>query len=471
MTRYRVTLEGARVHTQTWDHALNVDGWADEIYSVCSVKVVEQPGRVLREDTTRSKTMGDVNGFRDRIKAGSATRNGGIQRGDDIPYPDPWVRKSDISGDKFPMVVFEGDLTPERAVTLIPSIWEWDGGDDIFNSWGSVIAANSGAIVAATVNIISAIKGKPSKELGDFLKSNLDMGLQSLFLTLQTFTGQAKDRPIGMSKDGSKYAFSPPVLIVTSEVAEYVLNSSVGFGNGVLSLRYKDDSSIGGADYQLFVSIEKLDGGSTTPSIKLDLWLKALYEDLLGRAPDQGGLQYWLDLMKQGTTFDTVASGFLRSPEYCTQRVMEFYRRYLDREGEPEGVEYWKNILVSGVSFQQVIMGFCDSPEYKTKHPIPDAFVKSLYQKILDREGEPAGVAGWIEAVNTYGSAFAIGGFLRSLEFAIKRSQEYYRKFLRRESEGEPSGHADAITRGTPLQDIIRGFVTSEEYKQKSQSR
>jgi hypothetical protein len=44
------------------------------------------------------------------------------------------VRKIDVYGDRFPMVVFEGDLASDRAVTLIPSIWEWDGGQDMFKN-------------------------------------------------------------------------------------------------------------------------------------------------------------------------------------------------------------------------------------------------------------------------------------------------------------------------------------------------
>jgi hypothetical protein len=32
MAWYDVTLEGFTVHTQTWDHAFNIDGWADEVY-------------------------------------------------------------------------------------------------------------------------------------------------------------------------------------------------------------------------------------------------------------------------------------------------------------------------------------------------------------------------------------------------------------------------------------------------------
>jgi uncharacterized protein DUF4214 len=465
MTKYRVALEGVRVAQQTWDHALNVDGWGDEIYAVCSVKVIQQPGTTLRDDTTRSKTMGDINGFNARVKVGTATTHGGIKSGDDIPYPQPWVRKSDVYGDRFPMVVFEGDLTSDRAVTLIPSIWEWDGGQDIFTSWGSLIAQNTGSIVAATLNIISAFKGKPDKTLGDFVKSNLDMGLQSLYTMLSGITGQAKDRPIGMTKQGDGYVFSGArAVVISSDVAEYILNSSVGFGNGVVSLLYQDDPAIGAANYQLFIRIEKLG-----PDIKPELWLQALYRDLLNRTADPGGLQSWVNFLSQGHSYSEVANGFVRSQEYAGITVDALYKQYLDRNPDPGGRTTYINFLTSGgASIQRMIISLCDSVEYKGKHPVPDAFVKSLYEKILGREPEPGAVKN--NSIHTGRStALVIGDFLLSQEYAIQRSEQYFQKFLKRSAQ-EPTTWAASITHGTALQDIIIGFVSSQEYIQRSQS-
>jgi len=40
------------------------------------------------------------------------------------------------------------------------------------------------------------------------------------------------------------------------------------------------------------------------------------YHDLLGREPDDAGLQYWLRCYQQGVSFDEIKEGFLSSQEY-----------------------------------------------------------------------------------------------------------------------------------------------------------
>lgn len=45
-------------------------------------------------------------------------------------------------------------------------------------------------------------------------------------------------------------------------------------------------------------------------------WITALYEELLGREPDGGGMSSWLAFMAAGHTIDEVRAGIIASPEY-----------------------------------------------------------------------------------------------------------------------------------------------------------
>jgi hypothetical protein len=118
---------------------------------------------------------------------------------------------------------------------------------------------------------------------------------------------------------------------------------------------------------------------------------------------------------------------------------------------------------------QEAIVGLCDSTEYRSKHPVPNEFVRSLYIKLLGREPETGAVQGNpIHAGRN--TADVIRDFLKSEEYAVQRSTHFYRRLLQRDSS-EPSGHAWAIQNSEPLQNVVKGFMTSEEYRAKATSR
>jgi TP901 family phage tail tape measure protein len=48
--------------------------------------------------------------------------------------------------------------------------------------------------------------------------------------------------------------------------------------------------------------------------------LTDLYQELLGRAPDQAGLNFWMQQLQNGVTFNTIADFFKNSPEYAAHQ-------------------------------------------------------------------------------------------------------------------------------------------------------
>ena len=94
--------------------------------------------------------------------------------------------------------------------------------------------------------------------------------------------------------------------------------------------------------------------------------MESLYNKLLGRQSDPGGLQYWVNQINSGrnTTAQVINPGFLRSREYTLQRINESYQKYLGRQPDSGGLDFWANKLQNGVSMQEVTKGFVTSAEY-----------------------------------------------------------------------------------------------------------
>jgi V8-like Glu-specific endopeptidase len=126
-------------------------------------------------------------------------------------------------------------------------------------------------------------------------------------------------------------------------------------------------------------------------------WVRGMYQDLLGRPPDDAGVQFWLARLAQGVTPAQVAYGFAASAEREGQRVTADYATFLKRVPDPSEVAYWVSRFLTGVSNEDVIAGFISSPEYYKLHVNNDAaWVGALYQDVLGRTASPDEIDGWL---------------------------------------------------------------------------
>ncbi|GGZ06242.1 DUF4214 domain-containing protein [Pseudoduganella plicata] len=96
-----------------------------------------------------------------------------------------------------------------------------------------------------------------------------------------------------------------------------------------------------------------------------------LYQAAFDRAPDKGGLGYWLSQQQKGLSLDDVAQNFLQSKEfverYGVQSNAEFvstlYHNVLHREGDAGGFAFHVGTLDAGASRANVLSTFSESPE------------------------------------------------------------------------------------------------------------
>lgn len=109
----------------------------------------------------------------------------------------------------------------------------------------------------------------------------------------------------------------------------------------------------------------------TTDQAVADLY--ALYQAAFDRAPDFNGLNYWLNLLHSGTRLEKVTEDFVRSNEYIGQHganisdpnfVTDLYHNLLNRAPDQAGLDYWtEQIQTNAATRGDVIAGFIKSPE------------------------------------------------------------------------------------------------------------
>jgi Ca2+-binding RTX toxin-like protein len=97
-----------------------------------------------------------------------------------------------------------------------------------------------------------------------------------------------------------------------------------------------------------------------------------LYQAAFNRTPDTAGLSFWTHQLDLGLNIQTVAQDFVNSSEFKTvyganptnaQIVNLFYGNVLGRAGETAGINFWVGQLNAGTSVGAVLEGFAVSSE------------------------------------------------------------------------------------------------------------
>jgi hypothetical protein len=133
-------------------------------------------------------------------------------------------------------------------------------------------------------------------------------------------------------------------------------------------------SSAGGND--TLANIERLQFSDKT--IALDIAGNAgqayrIYKAAFNRTPDNGGLKYWIGMMDGGTNLSSVASGFIASNEFKSlyganpsndQFVAKLYNNVLGRAPDTGGFNYWLGLLNNKqIDMTSILVNFSESTE------------------------------------------------------------------------------------------------------------
>ncbi len=135
-------------------------------------------------------------------------------------------------------------------------------------------------------------------------------------------------------------------------------------------------------------------------------YLQQLYQNLLGRVLDPGGSSYFLPLLQSGYYTRAQVAGILMvSTEFAATPFAPLVRLYgaaFNRIVDADGWAFWSSIHQQGGSFAQIAQQFVDSNEFAALYgaaPSDDALVNTLYQNVLKRSADTAGLAFWTGAL------------------------------------------------------------------------
>jgi hypothetical protein len=255
---FRVTLLGFVVNHETRDTLLETDGKRDEVFQVPVVLFFDRDrGLEPLSFSVFGPIHGDTNRHPTYVRAGSASALGGLRTGDSFPAARPWEGRTPAGpGFGFPSVLFEGELRPvHNAAVIIPSLWEWDGNQELFSPYMDAIEEAMPAIRLNVGHILAAPDLTPYEFRA---KSGESIGLNKT-VTLDDRVFDMRNRPIGMVRAASpgRFDFQPQVLVLTYEGARDAAGRDVGFGPGVIEVRYEEPPELEG-NYSLYFKVERL---------------------------------------------------------------------------------------------------------------------------------------------------------------------------------------------------------------------
>jgi hypothetical protein len=153
------------------------------------------------------------------------------------------------------------------------------------------------------------------------------------------------------------------------------------------------------------------------------------YLAIMKRAPDFGGWLYWYGRMRAGASQTIVIESFMWSPEFQSiygslndeEFVEMVYQNVLGRAPDQAGLTYWLGQLTSGsVPWSVMLAGFISSPEYIAATATEVAAI-SLSLTLLRRSATDTEYATWRPLVHA--------GLLTSTAGEIITGPEYLLRF------------------------------------------
>ena len=240
---------------------------------------------------------------------------------------------------------------------------------------------------------------------------------------------------------------------------------------------------------------------------KVELFVRRIYTDCLGRNPEEDGVKYWsAELINGNKDGASVGAGFVFSEEYMRKGsskqdyVKMLYKVFMGREADEGGLKYWLDSMNNGMTREEVFKGFVDSKEYTqicsdygiirgdyTIQGIPDPtvtngtvtkamtdFVERIYVKALNRDSDPEGIKYWAQEIaNESKSPVEVAElFIFSEEFESKKldDTEYvkvlYRTFMGREfDEAGLNYWLGQIAAGQTRKDVLEAFAGCQEFQ------
>jgi VCBS repeat-containing protein len=370
-------------------------------------------------------------------------------------------------------VVVQPDGSYTYDPSGVPALQALASGESAQDSFQYTVSDNHGASSQATVYItvqgvnqpptvksasLATDANIPLGQAGPGLLANAsDVNIDDTLTIVAANETSTLGATVNIDVDGS-FTYDPtdaPALaaLKPGEATTDHFNYQVDDGNGGQTIGVMDVVVTG-------VAPAKDVAGGTVPK---------LYQAILGRDADTGGLTYWTGQLDQQTPVADVAAGLWRSAEHRGIQVDQYYQSLLGRGADVAGRAYWIAAFAAGMTEAQVTNGFVLSDEYIAKHPGDAAFLTGIYNDLLGRDPEAGAFGLQTQAAP---APQATPELLASWAAGVLNSQEYHERVLdglfsqflhRQADEGASQAFLPALQSGA--QDgVVALILSSSEF-------
>ena len=239
-------------------------------------------------------------------------------------------------------------------------------------------------------------------------------------------------------------------------------------------------------------------------------FVQRLYKNILGRDADQGGLDNWVNNIKNGSA-EVAVNGFFNSQEFLNKNqsnqdfVRTAYTTILGRNPDSTGLNNWVNRLRNSYTRSDVLEGFLKSSEFEklaksygikpyeqsatgdtssnqntqntTGEKTVDSFVRRLYKNILGRDADIAGFNHWVNDIKNSSAQGVVMSFFNSQEFLNKNqsNQDFvrtaYTTILGRNPDSTGLNNwVNRLRNSYTRSDVLEGFLKSSEFEKLAKS-
>lgn len=142
-------------------------------------------------------------------------------------------------------------------------------------------------------------------------------------------------------------------------------------------------------------------------------FVNGLYQTFLDRDADEAGFQDWYEQLRNGATVEDIIKGFVFSDEYMAKNksdreiIEDLYQAILGRNGEDAGIANWLDYLKKGATWEDVIRGFVESTEFSES---------GQWERLLDD---------WLDVDSGYGNSILSG-----LDDTSRLNDEWFQHWL-----------------------------------------
>ena len=328
-------------------------------------------------------------------------------------------------------VSISGTPTQGQTLTAANTLADLDGLGTIHYQWlanGNVIAGATGsALVLVQAQVGQTIRVTASYTDGDGTAESVTSSATAAAIGNKILVGGIGNDTLvgGAGNDSFDGGAGVDTAIFSGGKAGYTLTRTA---SGMTAVSAADGTDT-------LINIERLQFTDETLAFDIDGnagQAYRLYQAAFDRVPDQAGLDYWIDQMDSGMGLSQVASGFINSAEFKSLYgnnpsnsafVTLLYDNVLHRAPDTAGYDFWMNELAHGVTREQALIGFSESTENKVSlmaFSMDGNMGKDyrLYQAAFDRKPDVSGLDYWYHQLNSGMLLEQVAsGFINSAEF------------------------------------------------------